>query len=425
MLFDSDWRDWLSQWDANGATTGNRPTGFPNRPTTTEATAGTPAGGAPAPSIPPTADATPSPTGPAAPVPPAAPSTPVENPITIFTPPNAIPSAVNLSTTPDTPSAPSTPGTAGAPNPRYASTTAGPLLSLDDALAAIPASTTAPTKSSKGSQNPQSRKAPNTRKEPQAPKKQQEPKIPATRSGTPEHIKKRLIYAGALLTPTLILALGLGLGLTHSHTTKGTQAAPTTTTAAPSTTQWCIPQSANPYISNAGGTIITPEGLLATMEQQYFGTRSAPGVMALISGDWVDTQTVTSTIDSLPQQPLEWCTTIRPAEPGWYTVIVDWRPKGDEHHNKTWVGDYHVQNLPGVGLRITGMRPNLKVVEELRKKEEAKKAAEKAAKEAAAQAANEKAGKKPGTQPNGTPPPNGTLPHGVPAPQPTPPPARN
>ncbi|WQD12903.1 MAG: hypothetical protein U1U88_001043 [Lawsonella clevelandensis] len=100
----------------------------------------------PAPSIPPTADATPSPTGPAAPVPPAAPSTPVENPITIFTPPNAIPSAVNLSTTPDTPSAPSTPGTAGAPNPRYASTTAGPLLSLDDALAAIPASTTAPTK---------------------------------------------------------------------------------------------------------------------------------------------------------------------------------------------------------------------------------------------------------------------------------------
>ena len=169
----------------------------------------------------------------------------------------------------------------------------------------------------------------------------------------------------------------------------------------------------------------TPEGLLATMEQQYFGTRSAPGVMALISGDWVDTQTVTSTIDSLPQQPLEWCTTIRPAEPGWYTVIVDWRPKGDEHHNKTWVGDYHVQNLPGVGLRITGMRPNLKVVEELRKKEEAKKAAEKAAKEAAAQAANEKAGKKPGTQPNGTPPPNGTLPHGVPAPQPTPPPARN
>lgn len=122
MLFDSDWRDWLSQWDANGATTGNRPTGFPNRPTITEEPAGTP-------------------------------------------------------------------GTAGAPDPRYASTTAGPLLSLDDALAAIPASTTASTKSSKGSQNPQSRKAPNTRKNPRHPKKQQEPKIPATRSGTPEHIK--------------------------------------------------------------------------------------------------------------------------------------------------------------------------------------------------------------------------------------------
>ncbi|WQD12901.1 MAG: hypothetical protein U1U88_001041 [Lawsonella clevelandensis] len=146
--------------------------------------------------------------------------------------------------------------------------------------------------------------------------------------------------------------------------------------------------------------------------------------MALISGDWVDTQTVTSTIDSLPQQPLEWCTTIRPAEPGWYTVIVDWRPKGDEHHNKTWVGDYHVQNLPGVGLRITGMRPNLKVVEELRKKKKPKKPPKKQLKKLQ----HKPQMKKPEEtrhQPNGTPPPNGTLPHGVPAPQPTPPPARN
>lgn len=410
MLFDSDWRDWLSQWDANEATTGNRHTGFPNRTTTTGSTTGTPAGVTPNPGTPPATAATPSPTGPAAPVPPAAPSTPVENPITIFTPPNAIPTEANPYATPGTtPSA--TPGSAlGTPKPRYAAVTTGPLLSLDDALAATPASAVTPTTTPTKSKKLKAQKKPKTPKKPQGPKKS------TSRSTTPERTKKRLIYAAALLTPTLILALGLGIGLTRGHDNDTQTAAPTTTTTTttPVVKQWCTPQPANPYISNAGGNIKTPEGLLATMEQQYFGTRSAAGVMALISGDWADPAAVTSTIDALPTKPLEWCTTIRPAKAGWYTVIVDWRPKGDDNHNKTWVGDYHVENLPGVGLRITGMRPNLKVVEELRKKEEAEKAAKKAAKEAAAKAAAEKTGKKPGT------PPNGTT-----APRPTPPPARN
>lgn len=349
MLFDSDWRDWLSQWDANEATTGNRHTGFPDCPTTTETTA-----------------AILSSTGPAVPVPPAAPSTPVENPISIFTPPNAIPAAAKPYTTPSV------------PDPRYATTT-GPLLSLDDALAATLASAVTSTKPSKAP------KTPEVQEKPKAPKKQKEPKKPVIRTGTPKRTKKHLIYAAALLAPTLILALGVGLGLTHNHNTKDTQVALTTTTVAPVVKQWCTPQPANPYISNAGGNITTPEGLLATMEQQYFGTRSAPAVMALISGGWADAEAVASTIDSLPKQPLEWCTTIHTAEPGWYTVIVDWRTKGDEHHNTTWVGDYHIENLPGVGLRITGMRPNLTIVQELRKKEEA----EKAAKEASAKAAAE------------------------------------
>lgn len=200
---------------------------------------------------------------------------------------------------------------------------------------------------------------------------------------------RRLLYVAVLLTPTLLIALGIGLGLSGAgRNDSQAQRNPTAATApvptAPVTTgpraatspaqAWCKPQPANPYISNAGGNTTTPEGLLASMEQQFFGARSTPGVMALVSGGWANAAAISRTITSLPAARLEWCTTVRPASAGWYTVIVEWRPVADAHRTTTWVGDYRVDDVSGVGLRITGMRPNDKVVEELRHKEAATQA---------------------------------------------------
>ena len=64
-------------------------------------------------------------------------------------------------------------------------------------------------------------------------------------------------------------------------------------------------------MSSKGGDTSTPEGILATMEQQYFGARSADGVMALVGGDWTDINDVSNAIAGIPTGSIEWCTTIR------------------------------------------------------------------------------------------------------------------
>lgn len=196
--------------------------------------------------------------------------------------------------------------------------------------------------------------------------------------------KKHLLRGALILVPTLlVIALGVGIGVSHSHRHSqdtAAQSAAHSTSAHSSPTdaaqKWCTPHSGNPYVSSKGGDTSTPEGILATMEQQYFGARSADGVMALVGGDWTDINDVSNAIAGIPTGSIEWCTTIRPAESGWYTVIVDSRKKNTPDDVTTWVGDYHVETIPGEGLRIIDMRPNPTVVQELKHKELKRKEAD-------------------------------------------------
>lgn len=145
-----------------------------------------------------------------------------------------------------------------------------------------------------------------------------------------------------------------------THTT----AAPIPTTPPATSKQvkaWCTPRTGNPYVSRTGGSTTSPQGVLAEMERQYFGLRSPSGVVSLTDGSWTAEDAIATTIAQyLPEEEVEWCTTVTPMEGSWWRVQVDWRNQ-QRTIEKSWVGDYHTTKMPDGRYLITGMRPNEEV----------------------------------------------------------------
>lgn len=118
---------------------------------------------------------------------------------------------------------------------------------------------------------------------------------------------------------------------------------------------WCRPQDKG-FAYRQGADTATPQGVLAEMEKRYFEDRQASRVMELIAGGWTTETTVGYTLSRLPRDSVEWCTRVRQLPDQWWEVVVTWHTVTQPTEDTSWIAHYWVDEVPGQGLRIVGMR---------------------------------------------------------------------
>lgn len=189
------------------------------------------------------------------------------------------------------------------------------------------------------------------------------PKQPRQTDPRAKELAKKIGLAALFVVPLIVVVVFASIYFPKTNKEQ-VEAAPTTTSTTVKVKKWCEPRTGNPYVSDGGGSLESPQGVLAEMERQYFGLRSPSGVVSLTNGQWTTEATLVNSIGQLPEQDIEWCTTITPMEENWWTVIVEWRTK-DKKIDKIWVGDYQTEKGADNNYVITGMRPNEEAVKEI------------------------------------------------------------